>query len=491
MKTILNIKLLILIMMLGFSHPAGARQLTDSLSEYLDIAVKKNPGVLQKYFEYQASLQKVPQAGSLSDPALSMSFFLTPMELIGGKQISEITLMQMFPWFGVLRSARDEMYLMAEAKSALYQDARLQVIFEVRRTWYELFKIRKAILISGQNIDILKSIERLALAKFKTVSSGNQSMAPTGQGMSSDSDPQGNTVTSAMQGMGGGGAGRNAMTSTVTVQGQTSTMGSSPQSSGLADFYRIQMEIGELENNIEVMKTRMKSVTARFNALLNREASFPVFAPDSLVPDTLEQVHGIVSEAFLENNPMPGMLEYESQALEARGKMITRMRYPMVGIGINYSLIARDQMSESHMNGRDMLMPMISLTLPVYRKKYRAQQKETGLLQQAVVQNRLSVLNSLKADYYEALGSYNDSKRRIGLYDKQYDLASKSLNLTIRSFSASGTDLTEVLRIRQQTLDYELKKNEAVADLNIASSLLKRIGNFEPGQTIRESEINY
>jgi hypothetical protein len=49
----------------------------------------------------------------------------------------------------------------------------------------------------------------------------------------------------------------------------------------------------------------------------------------------------------------------------------------------------------------------------------------------------------------------------------------------LKSYSVSVSDLTEVLRVRQQTLDYEIKATEAIADLNTAVAWLKRLGNFE------------
>lgn len=53
---------------------------------------------------YKASLQKIPQAGAYQDPNLEMGFFLEPMDIIGGKQVAEFKLMQMFPWFGTKKS---------------------------------------------------------------------------------------------------------------------------------------------------------------------------------------------------------------------------------------------------------------------------------------------------------------------------------------------------------------------------------------------------
>jgi outer membrane protein TolC len=391
---------------------------SDSLTKYLEIAAKNNPGVLQRFTEYQASLQKIPQAGSLPDPELSAGVFLSPMELVSGSQVADLRLMQMFPWFGVLKNARDEMSLMAKAKFELFRDAKLQVYYDVQRTWYELYKTQKDISISEKNIEILKLIERLAIVRFKSAS---------------------------------------------------------PESAGLADVYRIQIESGDLENNIALLKNQRNSIIAKFNTYLNRPPMSPVYTYENITMDSLEFLLTTVSDSMLAHNPMLGMLDFEKQSYEARKRMVTRMGYPMVGLGINYSLIGKSTMSASAMNGKDMVMPMVVLTLPIYRKKYTAMQNEAELLKEATSANYQSTANSLQSEYYQAVLLYQDAQRRVKLYENQFQLASKSLDLMLKSFSTSSSELTDVLRVRQQTLEYELRQVEAIADFNTAIAWLKRL----------------
>ena len=155
------------------------------------------------------------------------------------------------------------------------------------------------------------------------------------------------------------------------------------------------------------------------------------------------------------------------------------MGYPMVGAGVNYSIINKSEMSTSAMNGKDMIMPMITVTLPIYRKKYKAMQTEADLLKAATAQNYTATFNSLQTEYYQAIQLYQDAQRRIKLYANQYSLANKTLDITLKSFATSGSGLTDILRIRQQTLDYEFKQVEAVVDFNTAVAWLKRLGNLE------------
>ena len=74
------------------------------------------------------------------------------MELVGGKQVADLRLMQMFPWFGTLKAAKDEMSLMAKAAFEALRDAKLQLFYDVQRTFYELQKINRILRISGENL---------------------------------------------------------------------------------------------------------------------------------------------------------------------------------------------------------------------------------------------------------------------------------------------------------------------------------------------------
>jgi outer membrane protein TolC len=454
-----------------------SQQYSDSLLKYLEIAAKNNPAVQQKFTEYQVALEKVPQAGSLPDPELSAGVFLKPMELVSGNQIADLRLMQMFPWFGVLRNAKDEMSLMAKAKFELFRDAKLQVYYDVQHTWFELYKVQKEISIAEKNIEILKLIERLAIVRFKSASLENTGLSSQGTSTSSVSSSN-NSGSSGMQTMGAGQSNSGISGSNQSSSMQTGTMGSSSGSSGLADVYRIQIESGDLENNIALLNNQKNSIIAKFNTYLNRNVTSPVYTNENITMDSLEFSLTVVSDSMLAHNPMLGMLDFEKQSLEARKKMVTRMGYPMVGLGLNYSVIGKNSMSTSSMNGKDMIMPMAVFTLPIYRKKYTAMQKEAELLRIATTENWQATANSLQSEYYQAVLLYQDAQRRVKLYENQFQLASKSLDLMLKNFSTSLSGLTDVLRVRQQTLDYEFKHVEAVADFNTAIAWLKRLMAF-------------
>ena len=462
-------KLILYIGLLAFSM-SGYSQ--DSLMHYLELATKNNPAVLQRYNEYQASLQKVPQVGSLPDPQLEMGVFLSPMELISGNQVADIKLMQMFPWFGVIKNAKDEMSLMAKMKFEAFRDAKLQVYFDVQRAWFDLYKVRQNIRISEKNVELLKTIERLTLVKFRSGSSGSGSALSSGN-MQGSGAPSTTSGSSGMNTMGSGSVATTA--SRPATSSGSSSMGSSSGASGLSEVYQIQIETASLEDNIASLKNEELAAVARFNSLLNRQQKTSVATVELLPTEALDIAYLSVNDSMFTHNPMLGMLTYEQQSLMARTRMQKQMGLPMVGLGLNYTVINKSEMSTSAMNGQDMIMPMLTVSLPIYRKKYKSMQAETRFLKTASEQNYQATANMLQTQYYEALQQYNDAARRMKLYDSQSQLAKKSLDISIKTFSSSASGLSDILRIRQQLLDYELKQVEAVVEFNTAEALIKRL----------------
>ncbi|HEY3389681.1 MAG TPA: TolC family protein, partial [Prolixibacteraceae bacterium] len=318
MKTRTFKKIIFTLMALCLCVIGNGQEHTDSLYNYLELAAKNNPTVLQKFAEYQASLQKIPQVGSLPDPELNVGVFLSPMELLGGNQVADIRLMQMFPWFGVLKNAKDEMSLMAKAKYELFRDAKLQVFFDLQRNWYELHKVKQNIRISEKNIEILRAIERLAIVRFKAVPSGNGASS-SNRTISPNSGQSSSSGSSGMNTMGGNSGSTGGQVSNQAASSMPgSPMSSSQGNSGLSDVYRIQIEIGDLQNNIDLLKNQKTTIIAQFNSYLNRPPDALVILPDTLIADDYKPSLLTISDSALGKNPMLGMLQFEQKSLEAR-----------------------------------------------------------------------------------------------------------------------------------------------------------------------------
>jgi predicted ribosome quality control (RQC) complex YloA/Tae2 family protein len=139
---------------------------TDSLTYYLRMAAQNNPQVKAAFAGYKASLERIPQAGAYADPELEIGYFLEPMETLMGKQKADLTLMQMFPWFGTQKAARTEASEMARMKYEEFRDSRNNLYYSVKSQWYQLCNLNEQYKNTAANIELLKQLEQLAIRRF-------------------------------------------------------------------------------------------------------------------------------------------------------------------------------------------------------------------------------------------------------------------------------------------------------------------------------------
>lgn len=248
-------------------------------------------------------------------------------------------------------------------------------------------------------------------------------------------------------------------------------MGSGNSMGGMSDVLRIQMEKVELENTLASLLSQRKTAEAAFNTLLNQSLATPISVPDSLERLPLSWSESMALDNVISNNPMLTMLEAEGNAYRAKAEMDKKMSYPMLGIGLQYSLIGKkpedmSMGSMSGMNGKDMFMPMLKISLPIFRKKYNAQQRESKHYWKSSELKYENTMNQLQAEYIRITQQLEDAARKIDLYQKQYDLSLATYQLIVREFSTGRTTLTDVIQVERQMLDYHLKKSEAIAEYN-------------------------
>lgn len=464
--------------------------LTDSLSHYLELAARNNPQVNADFMLYKAALEKIPQAGAFSDPELEIGLFVKPMETLMGKQVADFTLMQMFPWFGTRKAARSEATEMSRMAYEKFRESRNNLWYEVKVQWYQLSNLEEQYKTTEANIGLLRQLEQLALNRFSASSaqaalSAITNAAPTsvmgglpptpvsgggmsGMGMSSEvTSGQSSGITSkgtsgsssAMSGMGG------------------SSMGGGSSVGGMSDVLRIQMERAELEDNLTSIRSARSVAEARFNALLNRPFDVSVRIPDSLEQRFYKVDEQRLLDSIFTRNPMITMIEAEGDAYRAKARMDRRMSYPMIGVGLQYSMFNKvsDPMGMPDMNGKDMIMPMLKISLPLFRGKYKAQQRESQNYWMASELKRGNVQNQLQAEYVDVRRQLDDAARKVELYKRQYALSLSTWQLVIREFSAGRQSLTDVIQVERQMLDYKLKQSEAIVAYNTTVAALEKL----------------
>jgi outer membrane protein TolC len=364
---------------------------------------------------------------------------------------------------------------MALAQYEVFREAQNRLFFQVKNTWYQLYQLEEEIRIVQENLEILNQYDRLALIRFQSAGTGSGTGQGAMQGNAPMKEGTGSSPGSGMGSMTGGmntGSGGTPSTGRSTSLPGTSMAGGG---SSMSDVLRVKMEIKELENTLALLLDSRFPLQAEFNQLLNRDIDEDVSITDRLEASFINIESLALLDSITQNNPMLKMLEAEEEAYEAQKRMAKLEGRPMLGAGVTYMPFSPRSENGMPMGGDDMVMPMVRLSIPIYRKKYNAMQKEAELRQSAVRERRENTVNQLSTEWANARRSLNDAQRRVSLYGEQTDLARQTLNLLMVSYSTDGKAFEEVLRVQQQLLDYQLKLIAAITDQHTTLAMLENL----------------
>jgi len=403
-STVSKTFMMIGLLMAGFA--AGAQ---DVMDRYLVIAAENNPGLRSRFNAYMAALETVPQAGALPDPQLAFGYFIRPVETRLGPQEFRISASQMFPWFGTLKTREKTASSQARAKYETFLEARSDLFNQVRATYYSLYFNEKAISIVRDNIRILNTFRKLALAKIEA--------------------------------------------------GRTSTV----------DRYRIDMEMGDLENRLALLMDQQTSLEVEFFNLLNTEQE-PIVFPDTLWDSAPVMERHEILDTILARNHQLLSLELQRDALSNRKKLAGKEGRPDFSVGLDYIFIGEGQ-DQSGFNDA-LMFPRIGITIPLYREKYRSMVREAAYLETAKENEKAEKENRLETMFEKIWKEYLDASRRRTLYGRQKDLAEKSIRLLHTSYATDGSNFEEILRMERKLLFYALELERARADRQAAISFM-------------------
>jgi outer membrane protein TolC len=135
---------------------------------------------------------------------------------------------------------------------------------------------------------------------------------------------------------------------------------------------------------------------------------------------------------------------------------------PMLGLGIDYSIISKRTDANPEMNGQDAIMPMLTVTLPIFRKKYRAAKKEAEFMASSMEQEQEAQKNELQSAYELTLYDLKKAEQLMALYEKQLVSSGQASKLLISGFSNSIIDFEEVLQMNQDILMLQTQEVEAI-----------------------------
>jgi outer membrane protein TolC len=226
--------------------------------------------------------------------------------------------------------------------------------------------------------------------------------------------------------------------------------------------------IDEVKTEIALLEQMRKPLEVAFNQLLARPGT-----PVTVAGKLPEPVYGaaIRRDSLLANNPALAVFDKQIQAMAAEQAAAEYMRKPMFGVGFEYMFLQKRSGEHEHIEpntGQDMYMPMVSVTIPVWKKKYNAAVEERRLMQLMYADMKQDMKNELGSMYEMTFYELEKMAQMVELLNLQMTKTQQAIDLLMASYRNAGQAFEEILRMQQQLFRYRMEKVSAKTEYRMA-----------------------
>lgn len=381
-----------------------------TLEHYLAEAKKNSSEILAKQFQYESALEKVNEVGSLPNTQLSVGVFAQAVETRVGPQRARFSASQKIPWFGTLSAKKKNASYLANAKESELDFLKRQLSLNVKITYYELYTLQQRQTITQQHIEILDTYEKLALNELEN------------------------------------------------------------NRTDMVDVLHIKMKKNTLVQQYQALSEDIRSKKILFNLLLNKSTTREVVVLDSL---QIPKNELFASDAAIIGHPRLQQLDYMEDALQQSEIVAKKEGNPSIGFGLDYVLVAERSGIALPDNGKDIIMPMVSVSIPLFNKKHIAKQKQLQLEQQALSQTKITVKNQLAIALEEANNKMMNARESVKTQNENIVQATQAKEVILAAYQTAKMDFEQLLALDQLKLGFELQKvtdvetyftNKAISD---------------------------
>lgn len=407
-------KIFILILTGVFLSSCVALYAEDHLSlDYLiQEARKSNPEILAALKRYEAAKARIPQAKSLEDPSIGISFERTlgsPFQLKKTEPSDRmLSITQAIPFFGKLPLKSKIALVESQMYAAEYKDKELEVINAVKNAYYDLFMNYKEIALKEESLMLLEGIAKVAETKYSV---GNVSQE---------------------------------------------------------EVFKIHAEIASLATDIMNLKEEQAAKKARLNTLINKDPEDPLGAP--VLTEAISFNTDIISlyRQTLENRPELLIFSYAIEKNKYAKSLAKRSFFPDLLAG----LVARG-ITGGSIGPWDL---MLSFTVPIWfwsKQRYEVKEAIANLEEAEAAYQDMK--NKALAETRDLVARIEIAKNKVKLYQSDLmPILENSIAVSLAAFQTGKGDFLALLDSQRMLIETKMDYFKAVVEYNMNLADLER-----------------
>src|SRR5690554_1132802 len=215
---------------------------------------------------------------------------------------------------------------------------------------------------------------------------------------------------------------------------------------------RLQMRQNELLERKLVLEQDYAAELTAFNKIMNRQEIADISIVDSL---TVPEKDIEIDFDSLKLHPELMKFEELNKVVSHADALNKKESAPGFGVGMEYML---------YNEAPDMLMPMVSISIPIFNKKYKSIAKQNKLRYEELDIQKQASENSLFAQLQAAVRSRNAARISLEAQNKNLKQAKDANEILLKNYETGTIDFREVLDVQELQLQFQINQIEAIGE---------------------------
>lgn len=363
--------------------------------------------------KYQVAKEKVNEASTLPNTQIGVGVFVSEPETRTGAQRFKLSANQMLPSFGSITARKNYKNAVADAVYVDIAIEKRKLVASISQSYYTLYALKNKQQILSENISLLEKYETILL---KYVEVGKASAV---------------------------------------------------------NVLRLQMRKNDLTALKKVLQQEFLAEQTLLNKILNRDKNIPISIGELLMLSESDLIN-------LENLDLhPELLKYDKlyQSIEKSELVNKKEQNPMFGFGLDYIAVSeRPNMSFTD-NGKDILMPMATISIPLFNKTYKSKTKQNELKQKEIITQKQDKKNRLITLLDKAFKKRKSAIINYNAQVKNLEQATNAETILFKTFETGSVNFNDILEIQELQLKFQINKIEAIKAYYLQTAIINYLTN--------------
>src|SRR5690554_1422677 len=224
---------------------------------------------------------------------------------------------------------------------------------------------------------------------------------------------------------------------------------------------RLKLRQNDLLEKKEVLEQDYAAELTVFNTIMNRDKVENIAIIDSLI---IPGSDAAIDFERLNLHPELTKFEQLNNVVSQADALNKKESAPQLGVGMEYMYFTEMP---------DMVMPMVSISIPIFNKKYKSISRQNKLKYEALDIQKQAIQNSLTSALQTAIRSRNAARIRLETQDKNLKDAGNATEILFKNYETGTIDFREVLDVQELQLQFQLSRIEAIGDYFKQTSIIE------------------